>query len=283
MNLGIFYILLSIGSFSILHAIVKYLDHIPAIQIIFFRALISLVLSLAAIKVKGIKSWGNNKVGLFLRGFFGAIALTFYFHTLQVLPLGTAVILQQLSPIFAVLMATVILKESASPIQYLLILICFLGAYQFKGNGDGDYQLEVLPIIFGVLGAIFSALAYNLVRYLKTTEDPLIIILYFPLVTLPLVGVYCFFNWTPVAVKDILPLLGVGIFTQLGQFYMTKAYHLKEISELAIYRYLSLPIAIVMGFFLFNETPKSNDLLGAGIIVASLLSSTFVRNKRRKA
>ncbi len=227
-----------------------------------------------------------NKKVLFLRGFFGAIALTCYFYTLQVLPLGTSVTLQQLSPLFAVIFATFLLKENASHLQYLLLIICLFGVYIIQGGGvfnfEASKQVSLLALILGILGAVFSALAYNLVRFLKSTENPMVIIFYFPLVTIPLAGTYSFINWAPLTWTDIPPLIGVGVFTQLGQLYMTKAYHLREIHELAIFRYLALPIAILMGWGIFYETPKPNDLIGIGIILSALIGSTQIKRLKKQ-
>lgn len=277
------YILLSTLFFSVTHALVKFLDHIPALQIIFFRALISLILSALAIYKMRINPWGKNKGGLILRGLFGAMALSMYFYTLQVMPLGTAVTLQQLSPIFAVIFATFVLSERASYLQYFFLLVCFVGVIIIKGIDDASTNLSMTHLLLGIGAAVLSALAYNMVRYLRATEEPMVIIFYFPLVTIPFVGVYCLFYWTPITLKDVLPLIGVGVFTQLAQYFMTKAYHLREIHELAIYRYLSLPIAILTGLILFNESLPLNVYIGIGLIFIALLASAIIRGQRHKS
>jgi len=72
--------------------------HIPAVEIVFFRSLVSLVLSYLILTKAKVSVWGNNRKVLISRGFTGAIALILYFITLQVIPLASAVTIQFLSP-----------------------------------------------------------------------------------------------------------------------------------------------------------------------------------------
>ena len=82
-----------------------------------------------------------------------------------------------------------------------------------------------------MLSSVFSGVAYTIVRKLNTQEHPLVIIFYFPLVTLPVVGIYSMFNWVQPEGWDWALLLLVGLLTQLGQYYMTMSYQTEEISS----------------------------------------------------
>ena len=63
----IFFLVVKIG--------VKLLPHIPAMEIVFFRCIISFFISFLILKNQGVYIFGNNKLLLFMRGVFGTIGL----------------------------------------------------------------------------------------------------------------------------------------------------------------------------------------------------------------
>ena len=177
---GALLMILAVTCFAVTHASVKFLQTIPFYEIVWFRALISLVICLVMLRSIRISPWGSNKKILLLRGLFGTCALVLYFYTLQVLPLATAVTIQYLSPMLTILISQYLLKESASPLQWLFFLLAFVGVLltqDFEGGGSW------IPLMAGLAAAFGSAFAYNFVRMLKTTEHELVVVLYFPLVT----------------------------------------------------------------------------------------------------
>ena len=66
--------------FSLMTLCVKNIDkRIPIYELVFFRSLISLMITLFIINLKNINPWGNNRPLLFLRGFLGTFALVCIF------------------------------------------------------------------------------------------------------------------------------------------------------------------------------------------------------------
>ena len=105
---------------------VKLLPHIPTMEIVFFRCLISFLITYFLLKRKGYNIFGNNKILLTLRGVFGTIALYLYFVILQEIPLATASTLIYLTPLFTSLVGVVILKEKMTTTQWILLFIAFI-------------------------------------------------------------------------------------------------------------------------------------------------------------
>ena len=70
-------------TFAMMNVAVKLLPGIPSAEIVFFRAMVSLVLSAYFVRRKRIPYFGNNKRVLLLRGLFGTTALMLFFlyHT----------------------------------------------------------------------------------------------------------------------------------------------------------------------------------------------------------
>ena len=107
---GVQYMLLSTLFFALMNVCIKLVPHIPAIEIIFFRSVISMVMSYLVLRRQQVNIWGTNKGLLITRGITGAIALVLYFTTLQNIPLATAVTIQYLSPIFTTILGIFIVK-----------------------------------------------------------------------------------------------------------------------------------------------------------------------------
>jgi drug/metabolite transporter (DMT)-like permease len=274
MSLGVRYILISTVFFAFMNIGVKYLDRIPAHEVVFFRALVSLVVCYAMVKRKGLNPWGNNKPILIARGLAGTGALTMYFYTLQNMPLATAVTVQYLSPIFTIIIAGFLLKETTRPIQWLFFLLSFGGILLIKGF---DARVEPLYLTIGVLSAVCSGFAYNFIRMLKNDDDALVVVFYFPLVTVPLIGGYTLFHWVTPEPTEWLILIGIGLAVTVAQVYMTKAYQLERAANISNFNYLGTAYALVLGYFLFGEMIEPLALLGIAVIVIGVAMSTRFR------
>lgn len=254
--------------FAIMQVLVKFLPHIPAVEIVFFRSLFSLVASLWILKKSQVPVFGNNKKLLVMRGVSGSLGLIFFFYTLQNIPLASAVTLQYLSPIFTALMGIFLVKEKLKPIQYLYFAIAFAGVLVIEGF---DPRISPAFMLIGVGSAFFAGLAYNIIRKLRNTEHPLVIVFYFPLVTLPIATVYCLFNWVQPVGWDWLILLGVGIFTQAAQYYMTMAYQNAQLSKIASLNYIGILYALGFGFLFFNETFNLLTYFGMAMVLSGVI------------
>ena len=93
----IFLMIISTLAFAGVNAIIKYLDRFGEFQLVFFRSIVSLTLSIIQLMFMRISPWGRNKPILFLRGFSGLLALIMGFVLIKNIPLGTAITLNYLS------------------------------------------------------------------------------------------------------------------------------------------------------------------------------------------
>ena len=272
---GVYYMLISTLLFQFMNVCVKLLPNIPTIEIIVFRSLVSLIICLVSLKYQRISIWGNNKKLLLFRGSAGAIALILFFRLIHEIPLANAVILQYLAPIFVTLIGIVMVNEAVKPIQWLFFFISFLGIIVIQGF---DIRLEFSHILIGVTASFFSGLAYNSIRKMKTTEHPLVIIFYFPLVTLPIAGTYSVFNWVTPNGWEWFYLLLVGLFTQFAQYFMTKSLQSEELSKVSIIKNLGIVLALIFGFS-FGETFNLMTYLGMSTVILGVLLNIFYKEK----
>ena len=274
--------LISALAFALMSALVKEAGQlgIPLLQIIFVRAVISVVLSLADILQAGVHPLGHRRVLLFGRGLSGFLALTGVFYALLHLSMAQATLLQYLHPVFTAVLAFVFLAERPTAATLacialsLLGLLCMLAPYWESGV---QAPASLWPIIVGLGGALGSGIAYTLVRKLVATEHPSVIVLYFPLVCVPgtlLLG-GADFVW-PTATGWWV-LLGVGCFTQIGQLALTKAMQRDAASRVTSLSYVQIIFAAVLGWWVFGEVPTHAILLGGGLILLGAVVSAWMQ------
>ena len=247
---------------------VKFLTGLPVTELILFRSLVSLVLCLIPLVRAGVPLLGNNRRVLVARGIFGTLALTLFFYTLQYLNLGTALTLQYLSPIFTTLLASAFLGERAPTFQWVLFGLSFLGVMIIKGF-DTDVSMPLL--LAGIGSAFSSGIAYIMIRKAKDTDHPLVIILYFPLVAIPIMAIMSWNTWVqPVGYQWILLLL-MGIFTQGGQYFMTRAYQASPVNQVAIFKYAGILFALAFDFWIFDASYPLSVLTGIALVIAGVI------------
>jgi drug/metabolite transporter (DMT)-like permease len=277
MTKGIGFMLISTFAFSLMQLCVKFLNHLPAHELILFRSLISLVLSLGYLIPKGIHPLGNNRKFLLLRGVFGVTALSLFFITLQNIPLASAVTIQYLSPIFTAIIAIFLLGERMKRMQWLFFAIAFLGVALLKGF---DERVSFFYLLLGVGSAFFAGAAYNCIRMVKDTDHPLVVVLYFPMVATPIMLILTYFDWVTPIGWDWLLILLLGIFTQVGQVFMTRALQAEKANLVTSLKYLGSVYALIYGYFIFDETYGFVSLLGILLVLAGVMLNVGLRNWR---
>ncbi|MFK7951750.1 MAG: DMT family transporter [Ekhidna sp.] len=268
--------LLASFTFTLMKVSIKLIPHIPAIEIILFRSIISMGISLFFLLKQRVNIWGNNKPILIGRGVAGAIALIIYFSLLQQIPLATASTLQYLAPIFTAVFGIFIVGEKVRPIQWLFFAISFIGILVIQGF---DPRISFTHLMMGVSASVFMGLAYNFIRKLKTGEHPLVIIFYFPLIVLPISAIWSSFVWVTPVGSDWLVLIAVGLFTQIAQFLMTKAYQKEELSKISILTYIGIIYSLIFGFFLFDETYNLVTYLGMILVLGGVILNVMWKKK----
>ncbi len=258
----------------------KLVPHIPAIEIILFRSVISLVISLYFLKSQKVNIWGNNKPILIGRGVTGAIALIIYFSLLQQIPLATASTLQYLAPIFTAVIGVFLVGEKVKHIQWMFFVISFAGVLVIQGF---DPRISPIHLTMGITASLFMGLAYNFIRKLKTDEHPLVIIFYFPLIMLPISTIWSAFVWVHPQGLDWVVLIMIGLFTQIAQFLMTKAYQYEELNKVSILTYISIIYSLAFGFFLFDETYNLVTYGGMALVLTGVILNVVWKSRQSKS
>jgi drug/metabolite transporter (DMT)-like permease len=260
-------------AFSFMSAFAKLAGgRIPTQEIILFRAVVTTALTLHALKKAGVSPWGSERGLLLLRGLFGYAALSCFLWAVVRLSLAETTVIHFTNPVFTALFAAVFLGEVLRGGE-LILAFAALGGVVIVARPDFLFGhvsgLDPVAVGVALAGAILSAFAYVTVRRLTRTNHPLVIVLAFAAVTL----VGSLPATIPVFVLPRGPewgyLLAVGLATQAGQVFVTKALQVEKAGRVMAVGYLQIVFAAVWGFLVFQEVPDHWTALGAFIIIAS--------------
>jgi drug/metabolite transporter (DMT)-like permease len=255
-------------------------QHLPSQQIVWVRAVVTLVYSYLMIRWSGIANpLGNNRKLLLLRGTFGFIALTCFFFALTNLPLADATVIHYTNTIFVAIIAAFVLGESLTPAEMLGAVVSLSGvALIAKPSflfGETASSLNPLYVAAALGGAFFSASAYVIVRKLKESEHALVIVFYFPLVsTVGAAPTAALTNpqW-PTMWEWALLVIGVGGCAQIAQVCVTKGLHAVKAGRAMTITYLQIVFAALWGILFFDEGLDTWSIIGALMVVSGTIAA----------
>jgi len=253
-------------------------ERLPTMELVLARVVVTLVMSWWVIKGLGIYPWGNNKRLLLMRGFAGFMGLSCYFYSITHLPLADATVIQFCNPMLAALIAVFALKEPLRMID-VIATVCSMAGIVLVAQPTflftSGVHLDPVAVLIGIVGAVFSAIAYVVIRRLGSTEHHMVVVLYFPLVTgpasLPILALEGLV--LPKGVEWLL-LLGIGVAAQLGQIEITKGFKLETAGRASSVTYLQIVLAYTWGILLFGEVPNAISVVGALLVVLGIFSVT---------
>ena len=259
---------LSVCAFSIMDIIVKWSEHYPLGEVLFFRGFFGLLFYFFIIPRERLKDFYYTKrAGLhFLRCMFGLIALLAIFIALRNLPLATVVSISFAAPIFTTIFSIFFLSEKVGFFRWLAVFVGFIGIIIITEPGFSSLNIYyVYPIIF-CLGLSYVAIA---IRQLSTTEPVWLISLNFS-AAITLASIFTIpFGWIMPNIKDLILLSFIGVFGGVANLWLSQSYKFSEVSLVTPLKYLALVFAIIFGFFIWGEVPTFKTLAGALLVIIS--------------
>ena len=264
-------------SFSLMGVCVKQVGgRIPAAEVVLVRALMNVLLSWLLLRRAGVSPWGQRRGLLIVRGAIGSVALLCVYVALTELPLASATVLQYTYPTFTALLAWLMLGERIGRRVLLAVLLGWSGVLLVARPAaimGSVASLAGPAVLIAVAGAFCTALAYVSVRSLARSEHPLVIVFYFPLVALPLSLPLVLLNPVLPTPLELLWLLGVGVFTQLGQVFLTSSLVALPAARATAISYVQVAFAGLWGWLLFGEALDGWTVTGAALVLAATLIS----------
>ncbi|WP_235989370.1 DMT family transporter [Psychroserpens algicola] len=271
---AIILMIISALAFALLNVLVKSLNQFNVYQIVFFRSIGSLCFTLPFLTYHKIPILGKKKVLLVSRGVIGFIAMTLFFTSLQHLSMGSAVSIRYISPIFAALFALLLLKEKIKYLQWFCFAIAFSGVIILKGF---DAHISGMGVAYALLSAFFTGLVFIIIRKIGNSDHPVVVVNYFMIIAALFGGILAISEWTnPTGLEWVL-LFSLGVFGYFGQYYMTKAFQISEVNQVAPLKYIEVIFTMIIGVVWLSETYTFMSIIGILLILIGLILNFIVK------
>jgi drug/metabolite transporter (DMT)-like permease len=244
-----------------------------AIEIVFYRSFLSLILMFALVKLRGVPLGTPHWRWQVSRGALGFSALCTYFWAITLLPLATAVTLNYTSAIFlAIYLALSGMRLTAGILGALALGLAGVGLL-LKPTLNAD---QLVGGLIGLASGVLAGMAYFSVRELGSRGEPETrTVFYFSLVSSVCASVWLLLSEIhPVDLRSGSLLAGVATFATAAQLAMTRAYAGTRTLMAAALAYSTVVFASLFGMILWNETPDGVAWLAIGLIILSGLAAT---------
>jgi len=257
---------------------VRLLDHLPAIELVFFRNIIGLALFLLIVSWRGFGFVLTKRFGFhFQRCFLNFTGMWLWFAGLALLPIAKAVALHFTIPLMVVPLAMLLLRERPGGGRLICTLIILR---------PGAVPLDISAFL--VLGSALSYAGVSIyTRVLGGTESPETTTFYYhgllsvfaPLsmatgwvvaTYIPAAGLSAeTFQWISPVWEDAPALLLLAVAGGLAPYCLVRALVHAEATIVQPVEYLRLPITAFLAYLVFGQTTDMWVWTGAAIIVAS--------------
>ena len=274
---GIGFKLVSVATFVAMASLIKATsEHVPPGEAVFFRSFFAIPVILGWLWARGDLRTGlkvSSPIGHFWRGFVGTTAMGLMFAGLGLLPLPEVTAIGFAAPILTVVFAAMFLNEPVGIFRLSAVGLGLIGVLVVLSprltafTGETMETTQALGALVVLAGAGCAALAQVYVRKLVQSEQTSAIVFYFSLSSTILSLLTLPFGWVVPTGWEAVMLILAGLIGGLGQILLTSAYRYAGASVVAPFDYASMLFALVIGFFIFDEVPTGQMLIGAGIVI----------------
>ena len=285
-NLGSLWMLVAALGFAIMGLLVKIgAQKFSSAELVFYRSIFGLVAIYLYIFAQKLPL-ATPVIGKQMsRAIVGFISLVLFFYAISKLALAAAITLNYTSPLFLAIFMPLFFKiqmanEKPKKTLYVAIFIGFIGmVLLLKPTFESE---KWLAGILGLLSGMGAALAYIHVRQLGSINEPdWRTVFYFTLISTIGSGIWMLLqHFTAFGWQDLPLLLGLGISATIAQLAMTRAYRTGNTFTVASLAYITVVLASLFGWWIWDEKLTTDEWLAISLIIASgIISIRASKNK----
>ena len=238
-------------------------------QIVFMRSISSSII------IVPILFYVKNQQNIFaqfqsnlIRVVLSFMAISIQFFTISNIQLAQVSTIGYLRPSIMSIFAYFVLSEKQSKGRWLVLIVGFLSILLVFSPEKTSIQFIALLALLGSCCGSLSTIFQKLLSK-KFSEIQLMVwysvgisILSFP---------FCLYTWTEVSLNELIFMVLTGLLATSAQYFYIKAFRLSQASFLAPIQYFHIIPVLIIGYLIFSEIPSYQTLLGALIIILSLI------------
>jgi drug/metabolite transporter (DMT)-like permease len=201
------------------------------------------------------------------RATMGMMGMLGNFGAAVLLPLAEATTLGFTTPLFAVVMGALVLRQKIGLWRWAAVLLGFAGVLVIAQ--PGHTIVSPLGTAAGLGAGLMVALVSFQIRDLGRTETPAAIVFYFALFGAVMMLPFLPFTMTAHSLHQWVILIAMGVAGTLGQVLITAALRHGAVVSVVVMDYTSLMWALLFGWTIWGRLPASATWLGAPLIVGA--------------
>lgn len=202
------------------------------------------------------------------RALVGGTSMFLTLGVVQILPLAEATVLGFTAPIFAVLLAVVLLGEKVGPWRWAAVVLGLIGIVIIAGPDRAHIPLSGLAT--GIGAAFMVAVISIQLRDLGRTEEPVSIVFWFSTFCVPPMGLFMLHTGLPHHDPAGWAMLaGIGATGLAAQLLMTAALRYGSVASVIVMDYSQFGWATLWGWLVFAHVPGTQTWIGAPAIIAA--------------
>ena len=257
--------------FLIVHIILikTLVEDLPIFQIVFMRSISSSVILIPILFFTGRQKNIFSNLGVNLsRVVLSFLAISIQFFTISNIQLAQVSTIGYLRPSIMSIFAYFILSEKQSKGRWLVLIIGFLSILLVFSPENQSIQLVAL---IALLGTCCGALSTIVQKYLSKSFSEIQLMTWYSLGTSFLSLPFCLYFWVDISFKETLFMISTGLLATSAQYFYIRAFKLSQASFLAPIQYFHIIPVLIIGYVIFLEVPSIQTLIGALIIILSLI------------
>jgi drug/metabolite transporter (DMT)-like permease len=207
----------------------------------------------------------------------GLTTMVLAFSALKYLPLAEATTLSFAAPLFAVILAALVLGEKVGPHRWTAVAIGFVGVLVVI-RPEGSH-LPPVGLLLAGLAAFGVGVTTITIRQIGRTESTQTTVLWFSLLSIVATGALMPFHGRAHDGAEWLILFALGSFGGIAQLLLTASLRYAPVPVVVPFDYSQLLWAVLLGWLVFADEPASTTWIGASIIIASGLYTLYREHK----
>jgi drug/metabolite transporter (DMT)-like permease len=266
---GIMWMMLAVTMLTTMFVIIKQMaNELPVFVVAIARTFFSLCILMPWLFRTGLIGLRTTRLPAhFLRSFCGIAAFVCVVAALEHLILADAMVLAFTAPFWSIIISAIVLHEVVRGRRIVATAVGFVGVLMIVKPQGG-----IEPAMLLALGsALLTSLAMITMKRLSSTEPPTRIVFYFMLFGTLVLLPPAVLTWETPNLVQIGWLMLAGTLGALGQECLARAYDAGEVSIVAPFDFMRLPISALLGYIVFAELPDEWSIAGTAIIVAAAI------------
>ena len=238
-------------------------------QIVFMRSITSSIIIVPILfYVKNQKNFFAQFQTNLIRIVLSFMAISIQFYTISNIQLAQVSTIGYLRPSIMSIFAYFILSEKQSRGRWLVLIIGFLSILLVFSPEKTSIQFIAL---LALLGSGCGSLSTIFQKFLSKKFSEIQLMVWYSVGISILSFPFCLYTWKEVSLIELIFMVLTGLLATSAQYFYIKAFSLSQASFLAPIQYFHIIPVLIIGYLIFNEIPSYQTLIGALIIILSLI------------